>query len=225
MAKNVVLVHGAWADGSGWKGVYGFLKSKGYHVTVVPCPNTSLEADVAVTNAVLDQQDGPAVLVGHSYGGAVITVAGSHPKAAALVYIAAFAPDAGESLLQILQSGPPDPNSPVLPPADGWIWLDKSRFHAGFCADLDVADAAFMADSQPPVAVEAFASVLKDAAWKSLKTWYVVAGDDKMIPPDAQRSMAARAHASVSELASSHAVYISHAAEVAAVIEEALQTV
>ncbi len=221
MIKNIVLVHGAWADGSGWESVHNTLTEKGFKVTIVPNPNTSLADDANITKAVLSQQNGPTVLVGHSYGGAVISEAGVHPNVKALVYVAAFVLDAGESLLKMLSNAPPDPNSPILPPADGFIWIDRSKFHANFCADLPVAKGKFMADSQVPVGVAAFGSNLTNAAWKTKKSWYVVATDDKMIPPDAERGMAARANAEVTEIKSSHAVYVSHAAEVAKVIEKA----
>src|SRR5713101_566444 len=195
MIKNVVLVHGAWADGSGWEGVHKNLTDAGYNVTIVPSPNTSLSDDVKITKAVLSQQNGPTVLVGHSYGGAVISEAGNHPNVKALVYVAAFVLDVGESLAEMLQDAPPDPNSPVLPPADGFIWLDRSRFHANFCADVPVAKAKFMADSQVPVGLAAFGTDLSAAAWKSKKSWYIVSTEDKMIPPDAERGMAKRANA------------------------------
>ena len=219
--NNIVLVHGAWADGSGWEGVYRILTAKGYHVTVVSNPNTSLAEDVRLTKAVLAMQDGPVILVGHSYGGAIITEAGDTSNVAGLVYVAAFAPDAGESLLKMQQAGPPDPNSPALPPKDGFIWLDKSKFHADFCADVPAEKAAFMADSQVPVGLAAFATDLTTAAWKNKKSWYIVSKKDRMIPPDVERMMAKRAGSIVTEIDASHAVYVSHAAEVAAVIEKA----
>lgn len=219
--NNIVLVHGAWADGSGWEGVYKILKAKGYHVTIVANSDLSLADDVRSTKAVLDMQNGPAILVGHSYGGAVITEAGDHPNVAGLVYVAAFAPDAGESLAKIQQAAPPDPNSAFLPPNNGFLWLDKEKFHARFCADLPAAHAAFLADSQVPLGLAAATTELSIAAWKTKKSWYIVAKNDLMIPPDAERMMAKRAGAVVTEIAASHAVYISHAAEVAAVIEKA----
>lgn len=219
--NNIVLVHGAWADGSGWEGVYKILKNKGYNVTIVANPNTSLAEDVRITKAVLALQDGPTILVGHSYGGAIITEAGDNPSVSGLVYVAAFAPDAGESLLKMQQAGPPDPNSPALPPKDGYIWLDRAKFHASFCADLPAAKADFMAASQVPVGLAAFATDLTTAAWKTKKSWYIVSKQDKMIPPDVERMMAKRAGSAVTEIDASHAVYVSHAAEVAAVIEKA----
>jgi len=219
--NNIVLVHGAWADASGWDGVYRILTAKGYHVTMVQNPNTSLAEDVRITKAVLAMADGPVILVGHSYGGAIITEAGDTSNVAGLVYVAAFAPDAGESLLKMQQAGPPDPNSPALPPRDGFIWLDKAKFHADFCADLPAEKAAFMADSQVPVGLPAFTTDLTNAAWKNKKSWYIVSKKDKMIPPDVERMMAKRAGSNVTEIDASHAVYVSHAAEVAAVIEKA----
>ncbi|RTL59370.1 MAG: alpha/beta hydrolase [Sphingobacteriales bacterium] len=219
--KNVVLVHGAWADGSGWEAVYKILKAKGYHVTIVQNPNTSLAEDVRITRAVLALQDGPVILVGHSYGGAIITEAGDTSNVAALVYVAAFALDAGESLAKLLQAGPPNPNSPILPPSNGFIWLDKAKFHSEFCADLPIAQAAFMADAQVPVGLGAVTGEVTNPAWKNKKSWYIVAKKDRMIPPDAERMMAKRADASVTEIDASHALYISHPAEVAEVIEKA----
>jgi pimeloyl-ACP methyl ester carboxylesterase len=219
--RNIVLVHGAWADGSGWEAVYRILTSKGYHVTIVANPNTSLAEDVRMTKAVLAKQNGPVILVGHSYGGAIITEAGDTSNVQGLVYVAAFAPDAGESLLKIQQSAPADPNSPILPPSNGFIWVDPSKFHADFCADLPAAQAAFMAASQVPVGIPAFTTDLTVAAWKTKKSWYIVSTQDKMIPPDAERGMAKRAGATITEIKSSHVVYMSHPAEVAAVIEKA----
>jgi len=223
MIKNVVLVHGAWADGSGWEGVHKNLTDAGFNVTIVPSPNTSLADDVKITKAVLSRQNGPTVLVGHSYGGAVISEAGNHPNVKTLVYVAAFVLDAGESLAKLQKDAPPDPDSPILPPADGFIWLDRSKFHANFCADVPAAKAKFMADSQVPVGLAAFGTDLTAAAWKSKKSWYIVSTDDKMIPPDVERGMAKRANAEVTEIKASHAVYISHASEVANVIKKAAE--
>src|SRR5258705_4312998 len=221
MIRNIVLVHGAWAEGSGWEEVHNILSVKGFNVTIVPNPNTSLADDVRITKAVLSLQDGTTVLVGHSYGGAIISEAGVHPNVKALVYVAAFVPDAGESLFKMLKDAPPDPNSPTLPPADGFIWLDRAKFHANFCADVPAAKARFMADSQVPVGLAAFDTDLTVAAWKTKKSWYIVATEDRMIHPDAERGMAKRANAQVTEIKASHTVYISHAAEVAEVIENA----
>jgi len=221
MIKNIVLVHGAWADGSGWEGVHKILTDGGFNVTVVNNPNTSLADDVKITKAVLSLQNGPTVLVGHSYGGAIITEAGDHPNVKALVYVAAFVLDAGESLFKMLKDAPPDPNSAILPPNEGFIWLDRNKFHANFCADVPATKARFMADSQVPVGLAAFDSDLTVAAWKTKKSWYIVATEDKMIPPDAERGMAKRVNAQVTEIKASHAVYLSHAAEVAKVIKNA----
>ena len=223
MINNIVLVHGAWADGSGWDAVHNILTEKGFKVTIVPNPNTSLADDVRITKAVLSLQGGPTVLVGHSYGGAIISEAGVHPNVKALVYVAAFVPDAGESLFKMLKDAPPDPNSPILPPKDGFIWLDRAKFHSNFCADVPAAKAKFMADSQVPVGLAAFETDLTVAAWKTKKSWYIVATEDKMIPPDAERGMAKRANANVTGLKASHAVYISHAGEVANVIQKAAE--
>lgn len=223
MIRNIVLVHGAWADGSGWDGVHNILTEKGYNVTIVPNPNTSLADDVRITKAVLSLQDGPTVLVGHSYGGAIISEAGVHANVKALVYVAAFAPDAGESLFKMLKDAPPDPNSPILPPNDGFLWLDRAKFHANFCADVPAVKAKFMADSQVPISLAAFETDLTVAAWKSKKSWYIVSTEDKMIPPDAERGMAKRINAQVTEIKASHAVYISHAGDVANVIQKAAE--
>ncbi len=221
MINNIVLVHGAWADGSGWEEVHNILTEKGFIVTIVPNPNTSLADDIKITKSVLSLQNEPTVLDGHSYGGAIISEAGDHPNVKALVYVAAFVLDAGESLFKMLKDAPPDPNSPILPPTDGFIWLDRNKFHANFCADAPASKAKFMANSQVPVGLAAFDTDLTTAAWKTKKSWYIVATEDKMIPPDAERGMAKRANAEVTEIKSSHAVYISHPAEVAKVIEKA----
>lgn len=221
--KNIVLVHGAFADGSGWEDVYKILVKKGYNVSVVGNPNTGLQDDAEATRRVLDRQDGPAILVGHSYGGAIITVAGNHEKVAGLVYIAAFVPDEGESLLKLLQAGPPNPNSGILPPdANGYIWYDKAKYHSDFCGDLSKEKAAFMADSQIPVSAAVFGTEIKQAAWKAKKSWYVVATEDKTIPPDAERFMAKRAGAVVTEIKASHVVFMSQPAAVTKVIEAAV---
>lgn len=220
--KNVVLVHGGFVDGAGWRGVYDILKRDGYNVTIVQNPTTSLAADVAATRSAIAAQDGPVVLVGHSYGGAVITEAGTDPKVERLVYVAAFAPDAGESV-QTLIANPPSgaPVPPILPPQDGFLFLDKAKFAASFAADVDPAEAAFMADSQVPWGLEALAGTITDPAWKHKPSWYLVATDDHMIPPDAQRKMAGRAGATVTETPGSHAVYVSNPAAVAALVEQA----
>jgi pimeloyl-ACP methyl ester carboxylesterase len=219
--KNIVLVHGAFADGSGWEGVYQILRKKGYNVSVVANPNTGLAEDVAAVKLVLARQTGPVILVGHSYGGAIITEAGNEPVVAGLVYISAFVPDAGESLLSLLKAGPPNPHSGILPPENGYLWFDKAKYHQGFCADLSVEKAAFMADSQVPVSASVFASMISVAAWKSKPSWYLVATDDHVIPAEAARFMAKRAGAKISEVKSSHVSYVSQPAAVAKIIEDA----
>ncbi|MFF1475150.1 alpha/beta hydrolase [Streptomyces mirabilis] len=222
--KNVVLVHGGFVDGSGWQGVYDHLSADGYKVAVVQNPTLSLAGDVAATRQVLDRLDGPAVLVGHSYGGVVITEAGSHPNVAALAYIAAFAPDTGESVSSLIADPPPGaPVPPILPPQDGFLFLDRDRFAASFAADVPEKLAAFMADSQVPWGVEALAGAVSEPAWQNKPSWYLVATDDHMIPPAAQRAMSERAKAIVSETPGSHAVYVSRPAVVAAVIAQAAQ--
>jgi pimeloyl-ACP methyl ester carboxylesterase len=209
-------------DGSGWEGVYHFLKKDGFNVSIVQNPTNSLADDVQVTRRVIAAQNGPVVLVGHSYGGVVITEAGTDPRVEALVYIAAFAPDTGESVLSLIKDPPPDaPVPPILPPQDGFLLLDKARFAASFAGDLDPAKAAFMADAQVPGGVEALASAVTTPAWRSKPTWYLVATDDRMIPPPAQRFMAERAGATVVEVAASHSVYMSQPAAVASLIEQA----
>jgi pimeloyl-ACP methyl ester carboxylesterase len=220
--KNVVLVHGGFVDGSGWQGVYGELRQRGYTVTVVQNPTTSLADDVAVTKRALAAQDGPFVLVGHSYGGVVITEAGNHPKVAGLVYVAAFAPDAGESVASLIQNPPPGAAvPPILPPQDGFLFLDKARFAESFAADVAPDVAAFMADSQVPWGVDALGGTVSEAAWKTKPSTYIVATEDRMIPPPAQRSMAARAGARVVEVKGSHALYVSQPAAIAAAIQQA----
>jgi pimeloyl-ACP methyl ester carboxylesterase len=221
-AKNVVLVHGGFVDGSGWQGVYNILKKDGYNVTIVQNPTTSLADDVAVTKRAIAQQDGPVVLVGHSYGGVVVSEAGTDEKVKSVVYIAAFAPDKGESVSTLIAHPPAGaPVPPILPPVDGFLFLDKERFAASFAADVDADAAAFMADSQVPWGVEALAGAVTDPAWKHRPTFYLVASDDRMIPPLAQRMMAERAGSTVTEVAGSHAVYVSKPEAVAAIIAQA----
>jgi len=194
MAKNIVLVHGGFVDGAGWEGVYKILKRDGYNVSVVQNPTISLDDDVAVTKRILAAQDGPAILVGHSYGGAVITEAGSDPKVAGLVYITAFAPDKGESVASLIENPPPGaPVPPILPPQDGYLFLDKAKFPSSFAGDVDAEKAAFMADSQVPWGVAALSGKISEPAWRAKPSWYLIATDDKMIPPDAQRAMSKRA--------------------------------
>ena len=224
--KNIVLVHGGFVDGSGWAGVYKILKSKGYNISVVQNPTISLQDDVAVTKRVLETQDGPAVLVGHSYGGAVITEAGTHPKVAGLVYITAFAPDKGESVASLIKDPPPGaPVPPILAPQDGFLFLDKAKFPASFAADVEPEEAAFMANSQVPWGLEALGGTITEPAWKAKPSWYLVVTEDKMIPPAAQRVMAKRAGAKVVEVEGSHAIYVSQPAAVADPIEQAANSV
>lgn len=217
--KNVVLVHGAWGDVSGWAEVYTQLKAKGYHVDVVSNSNASLADDAASVKAVLARQDGPVVLVGHSYGGAIITQAGDTANVSALVYVAAFAPDAGESLVSLGKDAPQNPA--ILPPLNGLIWLDTKKFHEYFCQDLPDAQADFMNHSQTPAGIGAFVTPLTSVAWKNKPSWYIVAKQDHMIPPDAERFMAKRAGSHITEVNSSHVPMISHPKEVVAVIEAA----
>src|SRR6266403_869473 len=220
--NNIVLVHGGFVDGSGWEGVYQILKEDGYNVSIVQNPTISLEDDVAVTKRILAAQDGPVILVGHSYGGAVITEAGNDPKVAGLVYITAFAPDKGESVASLIKNPPPGaPVPPILPPQDGYLFLDRAKFAASFAADVEPETASFMADSQVPWGVDALAGAVSEPAWKIKPSYYLVASDDKMIPPPAQRKMAERIKARVTEVAGSHAVYVSNPREVAEIIEKA----
>jgi pimeloyl-ACP methyl ester carboxylesterase len=220
--QTVVLVHGGFVDGSGWEEVYKLLKKDGYNVSIVQNPTLSLADDVAVTKRVLATQTGPAILVGHSYGGAVITEAGNDPKVAGLVYITAFAPDKGESVSSLIKSPPPGaPVPPILPPQDGFLFLDKAKFPASFAADLDPEKAAFMADSQVPWGVEALSGTINQAAWRTKPSWYLVATEDKMIPPPAQRFMSKRAGSAVVEVAGSHAICVSQPNAVATLIKRA----
>jgi len=223
--SNVVLVHGGFVDGSGWEGVYKILKADGYKVSIVQNPTISLADDVAFTKRVLAAQDGPTILVGHSYGGAVITEAGNDQKVSALVYIAAFAPDKGESVLALIQNFPQGgPQPPILPPQDGYLALDKTKFPASFAGDVDADAAAFMADSQVPWGVEAPNTKISEAAWRSKPSWYLVTTEDRMIPPDAQRSMSKRIGATVVEAKGSHAIYVSQPRAVADLIKQAAES-
>ncbi len=220
--RNVVLVHGGFVDGSGWQGVYNILTRDGYNVSVVQNPTLSLEGDVGATRQIIDQQPGPVVLVGHSYGGAVITEAGTHDKVAALGYICAFAPDAGESVNALITGFPKDaPQPPILPPKDGFLFLDRDKFHASFAGDLPAGQAAFMADSQVPWGLDAVAGTISTPAWRSKPAWYLITTQDKMIPPAAQRTMCQRAGATATEVAASHSVYVSQPDTVASLIEQA----
>ena len=222
--KNVVLVHGGFVDGSGWEGVYKSLRKAGHTVAIVQNPTISLADDVAVTRRAIARQDGPVILVGHSYGGAVITEAGNDPKVAGLVYVAAFAPDKGESVSTLIANPPPGaPQPPILPPQDGYLFLDKAKFPASFAADVKPHAAAFMADSQVPWGVEALNGKISEPAWKTKPSWYLLTTEDKMIPPDAQRTMSKRAGSPVTEVKGSHAIYVSQPKAVAALIEKAAQ--
>jgi len=224
--KNVVLVHGGFVDGSGWQGVYETLKKDGYAVSIVQNPTISLADDVAVTKRTLAAQDGPSILVGHSYGGVVITEAGNDPKVAGLVYIAAFAPDKGESVSSLIQNPTPGaPVPPILPPQDGFLFLDRAKFRTSFAADVSPEVASFMADSQVPWGVKALDGAVTEPAWKTKPSWYLVTTDDKMIPPDAQRAMSKRAGSTVVEVKGSHAVYVSQPQAVAGLIAKAANSV
>jgi len=223
-ARNVVLVHGGFVDGSGWQAVYQLLREDGYNVAVVQNPTLSLEDDATVTRRVLDQQDGSTVLVGHSYGGVVVSETGTHPAVSALVYIAAFAPDKGESVNTLIADPPPGaPVPPILPPQDGFLFLDRDKFPASFAGDLPLDQARFMADSQVPWGVNALAGAVSEPAWRSKPSWYLVAAEDRMIPPPAQRAMAERAGATVSEAAGSHSIYLSQPQAVADLIKQAAE--
>ena len=224
--NNIVLVHGGFVDGAGWESVYNILKKDGYHVSIVQNPTISLKDDVAATKRILAAQDGPAILVGHSYGGVVITEAGNGPKVAGLVYIAAFAPDKGESVATLIKDPPPGaPVPPILPPQDGFLFLDRAKFAASFAADVDAEKAGFMADSQVPWGLEALGGTISEPAWKSKPSWYMITTDDKMIPPDAQRAMSKRAGSTVVEVKGSHSIYVSQPKAVAALIEQAAKSV
>ena len=223
---SIVLVHGGFVDGSGWAAVYKLLKKDGYDVAVVQNPTLSLADDVAVTRRAIAAQGGPVLLVGHSYGGAVITEAGTDPKVAGLVYIAAFAPDSGESVSSLIKDPPPGAAvPPILPPRDGFLFLDPAKFHFSFAADVDADTAAFMASSQVPWGVEALAGTISQPAWRTKPSWYLVSTEDRMIPPPAQRSMSKRAGSTVTEIAGSHAIYVSQPKSVAEFIEKAANEV
>jgi pimeloyl-ACP methyl ester carboxylesterase len=222
--QNIVLVHGGFVDGSGWRGVYDVLTADGFNVSVVQNQTLSLDSDVETTRQVLDAQDGPAILVGHSYGGVVITEAGRHERVAGLVYIAAFAPDAGESVNTLIADPPPGaPVPPILPPVEGFLFLEREKFAEAFAADLPADDAAFMADSQLPWGVEALNGTVADPAWRTKPSWYLVATNDRMIPPPAQRAMSERAGSTVVEAAGSHSIYVSQPRATADVIRHAAQ--
>ena len=222
-AMNVVLVHGAWADGSGWEGVYRALRKKGFSVSVVQQPTISLSGDVEATKRVIATQNGPVILVGHSYGGAIITEAGTDPKVVALVYIAGWIPDTGESVNSLIQDQipPSAPAPPILPPQDGFLLLDRAKFPAAFAGDVDPERAAFMADAQLPWGLEAVGATISEPAWKTKPSWSLVASEDRMIPPVAQRFMSNRAGATVVEVPGSHAVFVSQPEAVADLIVQA----
>ena len=222
-APTIVLVHGGFVDGSGWQGVYEHLRKDGHKVSVVQNPTLSLADDVAVTKRAIEAAGEPVILVGHSYGGVVVTEAGTHPNVSALVYIAAFAPDEGESVNTLIANPPPGaPVPPILAPQDGFLFLDREKFHASFAGDLSAQEAAFMADSQVPWGVDALGGAVSEPAWQSKPSWYLVATEDRMIPPPAQRAMSERAGSTVIEVAGSHAIYVSQPAAVAALIKTAI---
>ena len=224
--RNIVLVHGGFVDGSGWAAVYKILKNDGYNVVVVQNPTLSLADDVAVTKRAIVAQGGPVLLVGHSYGGVVITEAGTDPKVAGLVYIAAFAPDKGESVSSLIKDPLPGaPVPPILPPQDGFLFLDQEKFRFSFAADVDADTATFMASSQVPWGVEALAGTITEPAWRTKPSWYLVSTEDRMIPPPAQRTMSKRAGSTVMEVAGSHAIYVSQPKSVASFIEKAANEV
>ena len=222
VVKNIVLVHGGFVDGSGWEGVYKALKQDGYTVVIVQNPTITLADDVAATKRVIAALNGPVILVGHSYGGAVITEAGNDPKVAGLVYITAFALDKSESVGSLLKDPPPGaPVPPLMPPQDGFLLLDRAKFPAAFAADVNPEAASFMADSQVPWGLDALNGAVTQAAWRAKPSWYMVTTEDKMIPPDAQRAMSKRAGSTVVEVRGSHAVYVSQPQAVAHLIEQA----
>jgi len=219
---SVVLVHGGFVDGSGWQGVYGLLSKDGYQVSVVQNPTLSLEDDVVVTKRAIAAAEEPVVLVGHSYGGVVVTEAGTDPKVAAVVYIAAFAPDKGESVNTLIANPAPGaPVPPILPPQDGFLFLDREKFQASFAADVSPEQAAFMGDSQVPWGVNALGGSITEPAWRIKPSWYLIAAEDRMIPPPAQRAMSERAGSTVAEVAASHSVYVSQPQAVVDLIERA----
>jgi pimeloyl-ACP methyl ester carboxylesterase len=219
---NVVLVHGGFVDGSGWQGVYDLLTADGHRVSVVQNPTLSLEGDATATRLILDRQEGPTILVGHSYGGAVISEAGTHERVAALVYISAFAPDAGESVNTLIAGFPAGgPQPPILPPVEGFLFLDRDKFHDSFAADLPAQQAMFLADAQVPWGVGALSGNVSEPAWRTKPSWYLLTTEDRMIPPDAQRTMSERIGATVVEAAASHSVYVSQPAAVADLVKQA----
>jgi len=220
--RNIILVHGSFVDGSGWQDVYQALKKEGYTVSIVQNPTISLTEDVAVTRRAFAALEGPVILVGHSYGGAVITEAGNDPKVAGLVYIAAFALDKGESVASLLKDPPPGASvPPILSPEEGFLLLDKQKFAAAFAGDVNPEVASFMADSQVPWGLDALSGTITQAAWRAKPSWYLVTTEDRMIPPDAQRMMSKRAGSTVVEVKASHSVYVSQPQAIAHLIEQA----
>ena len=225
-SPTVLLVHGGFVDGSGWQAVYDELSDRGIKARVVQNPTTSLDADVAATHLLIESEPGPVVLVGHSYGGVVVTEAGTHEQVAALVYIAAFAPDKGESVNTLIADPPPGaPVPPILPPTNGFLFLDRDKFADSFAADVPAPLAQFMADSQVPWGVDALTGTVSEPAWRQKPSWYLVATDDRMIPPPAQRAMAERTGAIVAETPASHSVYVSRPSAVADIIHQAVEHV
>ena len=225
-AASVVLVHGGFVDGSGWRAVHDLLAREGFDVAVAQNPTLSLAGDAAAAKLIIEAQEGPVVLVGHSYGGAVISEAGTHPNVAALVYICAFVPDKGESVNTLLATFPQDgPQPPILPPVDGFLFLDRDKFHASFAGDVPAADAAFMADSQVPWGLEALGGAVTEPAWRAKPSWYLVTTEDRMIPPTAQRTMSERAGSTTVEVGASHSVYVSQPGAVVDLIKQAAAAV
>lgn len=223
---HVVLVHGGFVDGSGWQQVYELLKEDGYTVTVAQVPTVTLDGDLTITNQAIAAHNGPTVLVGHSYGGVIITEAGNHPDVKGLVYIAAFAPDKGESVSSLIANPPPGAAvPPILPPSDGFLFLDRDKFASSFAADVPPNLAAFMADSQVPWGLEALNGPVNAPAWRTKPSWYLLTTEDRMIPPPAQRAMAERAGATLVEVEASHAVYVSQPKAVADLTRRAVQAV
>src|SRR6476620_10130669 len=222
--NNIVLVHGGFVDGAGWRGVYDILKKNGFDVSIVQNPTISLAGDASATKMIIDSQPGSVILAGHSYGCAVITEAGTNPKVEKLVYITAFAPDKGESVNTLIANPPPGaPVPPILPPREGFLFLDREKFHASFAGDVSDEQAAFMADSQVPWGVDALGGTITEPAWRSTPSWYLVTTEDRMIPPPAQRFMSERAGSTVVEVAGSHAIYVSQPNAVATLIKQAAQ--
>ena len=224
--NNIVLVHGGFVDGAGWRGVYDILKKDGFNVSIVQNPTISLAGDVAAVKLVINEQPGPVILVGHSYGGAVITEAGTDPKVKGLVYLTAFAPDKDESVNTLIANPPPGaPVPPILPPKDGYLFLDKTKFPAAFAGDVDAGTAKFMANSQVPWGVDALGGKISNPAWKTKPSWYLLVTDDRMIPLPAQQFMSKRAGSTTTQVPGSHAIYVSNPRAVANLIETAAKGV